>query len=115
MVFNSEFKALRDDFTPDFENDNRKDSSIVLLQEKYPTSTMDDFRYQNKDIQIEAKTIEPNQETYECYYCIKFQLITNQKEYENHVILDHPNKLAYPSLADLNKNNISPKGKKWEI
>ena len=29
LVFKSEFKALREDFTPDFENEDKIDSSIV--------------------------------------------------------------------------------------
>jgi hypothetical protein len=32
-----------------------------------------------------------------------------------HVVLKHPNKNAYPGLIDLEKNNLKPKGKKWEI
>ena len=44
-----------------------------------------------------------------------FQPTTNKKEYEIHVILNHPNKLCYPSLADLKRMNIEPKGRKWEV
>ncbi len=38
-----------------------------------------------------------------------------QKDYEKHVILSHDRKLAYPSLTDLKKHNLKPKGKGWEI
>jgi hypothetical protein len=38
-----------------------------------------------------------------------------QKDYEKHVILSHDKKLAYPSLLYLEKNNLKPQGKKWEI
>jgi hypothetical protein len=51
----------------------------------------------------------------ECYYCDKFVPTAYEKEYLKHVVLSHNNKPAYPSLADLNKNNLKPKGKRWEI
>jgi hypothetical protein len=51
----------------------------------------------------------------ECYYCNDFDFFDNKREYEKHVIYKHPNKVAYPGLTDLEKNNLKPKGKKWEI
>jgi len=39
----------------------------------------------------------------------------NRDDYETHVILSHDGKLAYPSIADLNKNNLKPQGKQWEV
>jgi hypothetical protein len=51
----------------------------------------------------------------DCYYCNEFIPTTNKKEYERHVTLTHHNKLCYPSLADLERMNIQPKGRKWEI
>ena len=59
--------------------------------------------------------IERSQEIYDCYYCDKFSSTTNQREYEKHVVLTHNNKPAYPSLADLKRMNIAPKGRKWEV
>jgi hypothetical protein len=32
-----------------------------------------------------------------------------------YVVLSPENKQAYPSLTDLTKNKLKPKGKKWEI
>jgi hypothetical protein len=87
----------------------------VLLKEKYPPSTIENFRYQNKDNQIEAKTIEPNQETYECYYCDKFPSASNEEEYLKNIVLTHNSKPAYPSITDLNKNNLKSHGKYLEI
>ncbi len=52
---------------------------------------------------------------YKCYYCDKFSLINNEEEYLKHVVLNHNNKPAYPSIADLDKNNLKPQGKSWEI
>jgi hypothetical protein len=61
----SEFKSLREDFTPDFKNSSRQDL-LDVLKEKYPFSTIDDFRYQNTDSQIDVmpKKAEQNQESY---------------------------------------------------
>jgi hypothetical protein len=52
---------------------------------------------------------------YECYYCNEFVLTDNRYIYEKHVILSHDGKLAYPSIADLEKHNLKSKGKYWEI
>ena len=94
-----EFQDLRDGFTPDVEIDDKKESSMVL-QEKCPPSTIDDFRYQNTDSQIkETLQNEEEKETYECYYCDKFTLTTNEKEYLKHVVNYHNNKPSYPSIA----------------
>jgi hypothetical protein len=71
-----------------------------------------DFSGQNIDEQEET---EQKGEQFECYYCNDFTLITDRKEYEKHVVLKHPNMLAYPSILDLEKMNIPPKGKTWEI
>jgi uncharacterized C2H2 Zn-finger protein len=51
---------------------------------------------------------------YKCYYC-DFIPTNDKDDYEKHVVLSHDRKLAYPSLADLEKNNLKPKGKHWEI
>jgi hypothetical protein len=56
-----------------------------------------------------------NPDLFECYYCDEFSVIVHKMDYERHVVLNHPNKLASPSIADLKKMNTSPKGKKWEI
>jgi hypothetical protein len=52
---------------------------------------------------------------FECYYCDEFSGTDYKIDYEKHVVLEHPNKLAYPSIVDLKKRDISPKGKEWEI
>jgi hypothetical protein len=51
----------------------------------------------------------------ECYYCDEFAPTDNKDDYEKHVSLSHGGKLACPLLSDLEKNNLKPKGKKWEI
>ena len=38
-----------------------------------------------------------------------------KSDYEKHVVLKLPTKLAYPSIVDIEKRDISPKGKEWEI
>jgi hypothetical protein len=40
---------------------------------------------------------------FECYYCDKFSPTTNEQNYLKHVVLNHENKPAYPSLSDLKK------------
>ena len=68
-----------------------------------------------QDSKFKEIDLEQNREIYECYYCNNFQATTNQRVYEKHVVLDHQNKLVYPSLTDLKKHNLKPHGKKWEI
>jgi predicted transcriptional regulator len=104
-----EFKSLRNGFSVDKEDDDKK-----MSQEKIPLATMFDACYPNIDSQEETAS-EKEDELYECYYCNDFVSITNEREYMKHVVLKHPNKNAYPGLIDLEKNNLKPKGKKWEI
>jgi hypothetical protein len=113
----SEFKSLRVGFTPDFENSPIQDSSR-LLKEKCPPCVIDDSgRYQNISDShvVDDYKEEQNQETFECYYCDKLKPTIDEKEYLNHVVNYHNNKPAYPSKADLQKNNLKPQGKNWEI
>jgi hypothetical protein len=64
-----------------------------------------------------AEDTKVDKSYYECYYCDNFpsSLSKNRVEYEKHVIQTHTGALAYPSKADLNKNNIPQKGKAWEL
>jgi hypothetical protein len=78
-----------------------------MLQEKIYSNILLDNVYNNLETILEIKQKE---ELFECYYCHDF-LITDKKEYEKHVVLKHPNNLAFHSLTDLKKMNISPKGK----
>jgi hypothetical protein len=90
-----------------------------------------DAKYIGKSQQIlekDAKSIENGHEKstklfdlhssnnfiiFKCYYC-KYQ--TNvEREYQCHVVLKHPGKLAYPSKADLEKIELKPQAKSWEI
>jgi hypothetical protein len=36
-------------------------------------------------------------------------------DYESHVVMKHPGKLAYPGKAYLERLGIEAKGKSWEI
>ncbi len=64
--------------------------------------------------QQDIKPDSTHTDLFECYYCDKFSATTNKKDYEKHVVLNHDNKLAYPTLADLIKMQIPSKGKEWE-
>ncbi|MGN6347732.1 MAG: hypothetical protein ACTHKC_06815 [Candidatus Nitrosocosmicus sp.] len=66
-----------------------------------------------KDNEISKQ--ETIKKSYECYYCDEFALTDNRDDYEKDVIFSRDGKLAYPSLVDLNKLTISPKGKIWEV
>src|SRR6476659_3040637 len=50
---------------------------------------------------------------YECYYCEGFATFF-RPEYENHILIDHPNKLAYPDYRELDRLGLKEKGKVWE-
>ena len=39
----------------------------------------------------------------------------NRDDYEKHIVLSHDGKLAYPSLIDLEKHSLKPKGKDREV
>ena len=62
---------------------------------------------------IDTQEKKQKDELFECYYCNDF--FDNNREYEKHVISKHPGKTAYPGLIDLERYNLKPKGKKWEI
>jgi len=40
--------------------------------------------------------------------------IRSKIEYEKHVVSNHAGMLAYPSIKDLERYNIKPKGYDWE-
>ncbi len=61
------------------------------------------------------KTVDKSNNLFEWHYCNDFGLIDNKRNYEKHIVSKHPKKPAYPSLADLEKYGITPKGKSWEI
>jgi hypothetical protein len=42
---------------------------------------------------------------FNCYYCDCFQT-SNEKEYERHVVIRHPGKIAYPPKSRLRKTGI---------
>jgi hypothetical protein len=70
---------------------------------------------ENLDEANELSQLETIKKSYECYYCDKFVPTDNRDDYEKHVVLSHERKLAYPSKADLERNNLKPQGKGWEI
>ena len=53
-----------------------------------------------------------NKLLYGCYRC-EFETDI-QIEYEKHCVLTHPDKPAYPSLTDIEKDGLKPQGKSWE-
>jgi replicative DNA helicase Mcm len=78
----------------------------------------DDYKIKTSVMSDRSDTTPNNHFNYysfECYYCDKLPSTTNEEEYLKHVVLNHNNKPAYPSLPDLEKNNLKPQGKKWEI
>lgn len=56
-----------------------------------------------------------NKLIYSCYIAeCNFKTIFEQ-EYKKHYVMNHPNKPAYPSSADIQKNGLRPQGKPWEV
>ena len=108
----------------DFESKKRrmKDIGRDLFYKNKPQSTKltnfdgkDTTDKNDLDIAIKHQEVNYNSSRksylFECYYCDKFLATTNQTDYEKHVVLNHNNKSAYPSKADLLNNNIKPQGK----
>ena len=63
----------------------------------------------------ETKNVSENKSClFKCYYCDRFTPTSIEQDYLKHVVLTHENKPAYPSMADLIKNNLKPQGKSWE-
>jgi hypothetical protein len=50
---------------------------------------------------------------FSCYYCDYES--NGEYEYESHVVMKHPGKLAYPGKAYLERLDIHPKGMSWEM
>lgn len=102
-----EFKKLRDNFTLDYESIEKKKSGLNrsgVLQENilpYESDLLD-----NHNITEYA--------SFKCYYCDYF-IFTSKKEYESHVIKGHPGKPAYPSKTEIEKYNLSPQRRTWEV
>jgi hypothetical protein len=98
----------------------------ISVHKTYPDTSDGSNTINNKEmlksdsIMIESNNqqnniLDLNNHMFECYYCEEFSDTDYKSDYEKHIVLKHPNKLAYPSIADLEKMNISPKGKEWEI
>ena len=85
-----------------------------MSKEKYHYSLTEEHKYLKTDGQADKK-IEQNQGIYKCYYCKMFSSTTNVDNYLKHAVIYHHNKPSYPSKADLDKNNLKPQGKSWEI
>jgi hypothetical protein len=100
-----------------YHNDSIEHYSIIGEQTKDDSNQVKDTTDKEDDVNHDCdKNMSINSSyLYECYYCNEFAPTDNRDAYEKHVVLFHDGKLAYPSLADLEKNNLKPKGKYWEI
>jgi hypothetical protein len=48
-----------------------------------------------------------------CYYC---EYKPDSKDhYEQHIVLKHNHRIAYPNKAEIEKRGLKPQGKEWEI
>jgi hypothetical protein len=87
-----------------------------VIEESSMAEQIKDSKMENLDEENELfHQQEAIKKSYECYYCDKFDPTDNRDDYEKHVVLSHDGKLAYPSKVDLEKNNLKPQGKEWEI
>ena len=86
-----------------------------VIEESSIIEQIKDSEIENLDEENELFHQEATKKSYECYYCDKFDLTGNRDDYEKHVVLYHDGKLAYPSKVDLERNNLKPQGREWEI
>jgi hypothetical protein len=93
-------------------NNYKNDSQVISLHEKVPFTISVNSTNNNFEVQ---ELTEHKKELFDCYYCPDFPTTPNKKDYEIHVVLKHPKKIAYPGLADLKKNNLKPHRKSWEV
>jgi len=96
---------------------------------KPPLPEKEENQAQNQDKIGRVPSIEPsepsepsniNQEEssssyyYQCYHCDSYQ--TNDKaDFEQHNVLKHPGKGAYPNKAEIEKRGLKPQDKPWEV
>ena len=85
------------------------------IEESSIVKQIKDSEIGNRDEAKEQSQQEAIKKSYECYYCDKFDPTGNRDDYEKHIVLSHDRKLAYPSKADLERNNLKPQGTEWEI
>jgi hypothetical protein len=112
------YKAPEDYFELDDNNNDNNNFNLIKkrdISEEYLQKSQIASKLQGnsapdvKPIELDGdtstklfQTEQRNNFLYSCYYCNSFQ--TNSKEdYEHHVVTKHPNKLAYPSEADLER------------
>jgi hypothetical protein len=50
---------------------------------------------------------------YQCYYC-NYEAKYNEA-YDKHVVLTHPGRPAHPNKAEIEKRELKPQGKDWEV
>ncbi len=74
-----------------------------------------DVKNSGSDAELSNKLfleVEKNKIIYSCYRC-RYET-DSQNEYDRHCVINHPNKAASPSLADIEKDGLKPQGKPWE-
>lgn len=91
-----------------------------LQQAKFTNELQDiqtnDIRNSKNDPKISNNVFsdkEKNKIIYSCYHGCNFQTHSKQ-EYQKHYVINHPGKPAYPTIADILKNGLTPQGKPWE-
>jgi len=100
-------------------------TSCSVIENKYYKNVIEESSIveQVKDGEIENLDEENElfhqqeaiKKSYQCYYCDKFDPTDNKDDYEKHVVLSHDGKLAYPSKVGLERNNLKPQGRSWEV
>jgi len=100
-------------------------TSCSVIENKYYKNVIEESSIveQVKDGEIENLDEENElfhqqeaiKKSYQCYYCDKFDPTDNKDDYEKHFVLSHDGKLAYPSKVGLERNNLKPPGRYWEI
>jgi hypothetical protein len=101
------------DATDSLERNSAEDCCI----ETETVSYRSDRSGSKNDQSIAMEQLDCHEESkveYSCYYCNSYYT-NNDKDYERHVILKHPRRLAYPSKTELERLGISGKGMSWEI
>jgi hypothetical protein len=104
----SKFKGIREN--------SEKDSCLRYLAEperkvKQGINGCNILSSENRPISVPSSPI--NEIPEKCYYC-DFKP-TNESEYHRHGNQKHLNKPMYPNRATIEKYNLKPQGKAWEI
>jgi hypothetical protein len=94
--------------------EQEKEQESSPAEQTDPDSSHSTQKTEKKEQGISNVIKENSLIAYLCYYCEDCNTAIKEN-YEDHVVLKHPGKPAYPNKAEIEKLELKPQGKDWEI